>query len=192
MCHERTLPLPFAPVPTSSLSAEVRRAEAIRFVIDAYDGVAIRPGKGLPHAQAVADVLRNAGIDERVQVAALLHDVVEDTPRTVDDVREAFGDDIAAIVDALTEDDEISHYAQRKRQLRSRIVAAGNAVLDISLADKIATLRHALVTGTELSRRKLTHYRATLQLGLAAGASEPLCTWLGDLLSAMAHRESSS
>jgi (p)ppGpp synthase/HD superfamily hydrolase len=175
-------------VPTSSLDFEVCRAEAIRFVIDAYDGVSVRPGKGLPHAQAVADVLRGAGSDELVQIVALLHDVVEDTPRTIDDVRAAFGERVAAMVDALTEDASIAHYAQRKRLLRSRIVAAGNAVLDVSLADKIASLRHALLTGTAVSGRKITHYRATLQLGLAGGGSERLCTWLEDLLSALARR----
>jgi (p)ppGpp synthase/HD superfamily hydrolase len=176
-------------VPASSLDHEVRRADAIRFVLEAYDGVRTRPGKGLPHAQAVADVLRSAGCDELVQVVALLHDVVEDTPRTVRDVRAEFGDEIAAMVDALSEDDSVKHYQQRKRMLRSRIVAAGSTALDISLADKIATLRHALVTGTVLSRRKLTHYRATLQLGLVGGATELLCVQLEDLLSAMARRE---
>jgi (p)ppGpp synthase/HD superfamily hydrolase len=179
-------------VPTSSLSSEVCRAEAIRFAIDAYEGVATRPGKGIPHAQAVADVLRNAGVDERAQVAALLHDVVEDTPCTVADVRATFGDDVAATVGALTEDRAIKHYAQRKRQLRSRIVAAGDDALDISLADKIASLRHALVTGGTVSRRKISHYRATLQLGRAAGANEALCAWLEDLLSALGHREAAA
>ena len=58
------------------------RAQAIAFLIDAYEGVRTAPGKGLPHAQAVADILRDAGYDQRVQVVGLLHDVVEDTPRT--------------------------------------------------------------------------------------------------------------
>jgi (p)ppGpp synthase/HD superfamily hydrolase len=164
--------------PTSSLSSEVSRAEAIRFAIAAYEGVATRPGKGIPHAQAVADVLRNAGVDEGAQVAALLHDVVEDTPCTVEDVRARFGDDVAATVGALTEDRAIRHYAQRKR--------------DISLADKIASLRHALVTGSTVSRRKVSHYRASLQLGRTAGANEALCAWLEDLLSALAHREAAA
>jgi (p)ppGpp synthase/HD superfamily hydrolase len=176
-------------VQTSSLDHEVRRAHAIQFVLEAYDGVRTRPGKGLPHAQAVADVLRTAGCDEDVQLIALLHDVVEDTPCTVDDVRAEFGDDMATKVDALSEDGTIKHYQARKRQLRARIMAAGTTVLDVSLADKIATLRHSLVTGTVLSRRKLTHYRATLQLALAGGGNELLCIQLEDLLSATAHRE---
>jgi (p)ppGpp synthase/HD superfamily hydrolase len=175
-------------VATSPLDFEVRRAEAIRFVIDAYHGVATRPGKGLPHAQAVADILRSAGRGEGVQIVALLHDVVEDTPCTIEDVRAVFGGGTADMVDALTEDDSIKHYAQRKRKLRSRTVAAGTAVIDIALADKIATLRHAVVTGTYVSARKLAHYRAMLQLGLAGGATELLCTWLEDLLSAQQSR----
>ena len=95
------------------------RAEANRFLTDAYHGVSVRPGKGPPHAQAVAAVLRRAGSDERAQLVGLLHDVVEDTPRTIGELRERFGEPIAAMVDALTEDTTIKRYAQRKRALRN-------------------------------------------------------------------------
>jgi (p)ppGpp synthase/HD superfamily hydrolase len=162
------------------------KAAAVDFVIEAYDGVAVRPGKGLGHAQAVADVLRDAGADERTQVAALLHDVVEDTPRDVDDVRAAFGDDLATLVEALTEDKAIERYAQRKRALRTQIALAPEpAVMDIALADKIASLRHAAITGTPISRRKLAHYRATLRLALDAEATPVLTVELARLLGAM-------
>ena len=169
-------------MPTPVLEHEACRAAAIRYVIDAYDGVPGRPGKGLPHAQAAADLVRAAGHDEMVQVAALLHDVVEDTPRTVRDVADTFGPRVASMVQALSEDPSIKHYAQRKRNLRSRAAAAGPEVLDISLADKVASLRHAVLTGGKVSTRKLSHYRATLQIGLAGGASDMLCDQLEDLL----------
>ena len=169
-------------MPTPVLQHGGCRAAAIQYVIDAYDGVPGRPGKGLAHAQAAADLVRAAGHDEAVQVAALLHDVVEDTPRTVQDVADTFGDRVASMVQALTEDPSIKHYAQRKRDLRSRAAAAGPEVLDISLADKIASLRHAVLTGDKVSTRKLSHYRASLQIGLAGGASDMLCEQLEDLL----------
>jgi (p)ppGpp synthase/HD superfamily hydrolase len=175
-------------VPMPVLEHEAGRTAAIRYVIDAYDGVPGRPGKGLPHAQAAADLVRAARHDEMVQVAAMLHDVVEDTPRTVEDVADAFGPRVASMVDALTEDPTIKHYAQRKRNLRSRAAAAGPEVLDISLADKIASLRHALLTGDTVSARKLSHYRATLQIALAAGASDMLCEQLEDLLTVVSVR----
>jgi len=158
------------------------RPEAIAFLIDAYDGVGVRSGKGLPHAQGVADVLDRAGYDEATQVLALLHDVVEDTPRTVDDVRNAFGDPMAAMVGALTEDPAIKRYAQRKRDLRSRSVAAGSPVVDVALADKIASLRHAVLTDSRVSDRKLRHYTVMLQLALSAGLAPGLCTQLDGLI----------
>ena len=163
-------------------SSRAARPEAIAFLIDAYEGVGVRPGKGLPHAQAVADVLRRAGYDESAQVLALLHDVVEDTPRTIDEVRDVFGEPIADMVGALTEDPSMRRYTQRKRDLRSRSLAAGSPVVDVALADKIASLRHAALTGTPISQRKLAHYRATLRRGLAAGASPALTVALDRLL----------
>ena len=156
--------------------------EAIAFAIDAYDGVGVRPGKGLPHAQGVADVLREAGYDEPTQVLALLHDVVEDTARTTDDVRIAFGTPMAEMVRALTEDPSIKRYAQRKRDLRCRSIAAGSPVVDVALADKIASLRHALVTHGAISDRKLRHYTVMLQLALSAGLAPGLCKELDGLI----------
>jgi (p)ppGpp synthase/HD superfamily hydrolase len=139
------------------------RADAIAFLVDASQGVKTAAGKGLPHAQAVADILRDAGYDQRVQVVALLHDVVEDTSRSIEHVRDGFGETIAATVAALTEDDSIHNYAQRKRGLRAQVIGAGTEVMAIALADKIATLEHARITATRVRRRKLAHYEATLQ-----------------------------
>ena len=62
------------------------------------------------------------------------------------------------------------------------IPAGEPAVMDIALADKIATLRHAAITATPVSQRKLRHYRATLRLGRAADASAPLTDELSRLL----------
>lgn len=172
-----------AAVPTSSRPA---RAEAIAFVIDAYEGVDVRPGKGPPHAQGVADVLRRAGYDVNTQVLALLHDVVEDTPRTIDDVRDVFGKPMADMVGALTEDPSMKRYAQRKRDLRARTLGAGSPVVDVSLADKISSLRNAVITHSRLSDRKLRHYTITLQLALTACVAPALCKQLDELLAQVA------
>jgi hypothetical protein len=59
------------------------------------------------------------------------------------------------MVAALTEDESIEHYAPRKRLLRARVAAYGSPVVDVALADKIASLRYALVTGTTITHRKL-------------------------------------
>jgi len=155
---------------------------ALAFLAEAYDGVRTRPGKGLEHARAVADVLRENGYDERVQLVALLHDVVEDTPREVADVRAAFGDAVAEMVRILSEDPDITAYPKRKRALREQIAAAGAPVVDVALADKIAILRYGRRTGTKVPKRKLEHYRGTLALAAAANEAPGLRSELEALL----------
>jgi (p)ppGpp synthase/HD superfamily hydrolase len=166
----------------SALVTRDLHADTIRFLTDAYDGVSVRPGKGMPHAKSVADILRRAGYDDGAQLLGLLHDVVEDTPRTLDDVRDGFGAPLATMVGALTEDPAIRHYTQRKRDLRARTIAAGSPAVDVAIADKIATLRQALVSGNRVSPRKLRHYTVMLQLALTAGLATTLCGQLEQLL----------
>jgi hypothetical protein len=95
---------------------------------------------------------------------------------------------VSSMVAALTEDKEIQRYAQRKRVLREQIATAGPPVIDIAVADKVATLRHAVVTGTKISKRKLSHYRAVQAIGEGAGAPRPLLGELDELLAAVAAR----
>jgi guanosine-3',5'-bis(diphosphate) 3'-pyrophosphohydrolase len=173
-------------VSASLSSSPVPRDDALAFVFDAYEGVTVRPGKGLPHARAVTDVLQHAGYGEDAQLLGLLHDVVEDTARTVDDVRREFGDPMAAMVGALSEDRAIRHYAQRKRDLRARTMAAGSPAVDVALSDKIASLQEALLTKSSLSDRKLRHYHCMLQLALAAELAPALCEQLHELLARFA------
>ncbi len=150
---------------------------------DAYRDVRVKVGKGAAHARTVARVLRDAGCPETVQVAGLLHDVVEDTDHTVADVRRRFGATVAGLVAAVTEDGTIRDYRARKRALRAQIAAAGPEAIDIALADKVATLTHALDSGTRVPRRKLAHYEATI--ALAPGAAHPaLGAAAGELLAA--------
>jgi guanosine-3',5'-bis(diphosphate) 3'-pyrophosphohydrolase len=98
----------------------------------------------------------------------MLHDVVEDTGWTVADVRARFGRPVAALVDAVSEDDAIADYRTRKRTLREQIARAGADAIDIALADKIASLGYVLSSGAKLPKRKRAHYEATAALGAQA------------------------
>jgi (p)ppGpp synthase/HD superfamily hydrolase len=151
---------------------------------DAYRGVRTKAGKGAEHAREVAGILRAAGYPESVQVAGLLHDVVEDTPWTIEHVAERFGPEVAGVVGALTEDDGIESYRRRKRALREQIGAAGAPATDVALADKIASLRYLRATGRRLPKRKRAHYEATLAIA-AATARPELASEVADLLKAL-------
>jgi (p)ppGpp synthase/HD superfamily hydrolase len=166
-------------------------ADASVALDDAYRDVRAKAAKGAGHARDVAAVLRAAGCSDAVQIAGLLHDVVEDTPWSVDDVAARFGPEVAGWVEALTEDDGIGSYRRRKRVLREQIAAAGAPVTDIALADKIASLRYLRITGGRLPKRKRAHYEATL--AIAGPAAQPgLAGEVADLLDALAERDAAA
>ena len=77
---------------------------AFEFANEAHKGVRRRPGEPyILHPIAVAKiVVSNIGLGYKSIVAALLHDVVEDTDYTVDDLRKLFGDKVATLVEGLT------------------------------------------------------------------------------------------
>jgi GTP diphosphokinase / guanosine-3',5'-bis(diphosphate) 3'-diphosphatase len=93
------------------------------------------------HPIAVARLLSEAGYDGPLLAAAYLHDVVEKTVVSADEIRERFGPEVADLVDALSDDPEIEEYAPRKRELRRKVVASGRDPALIYCADRIANMR---------------------------------------------------
>jgi (p)ppGpp synthase/HD superfamily hydrolase len=93
------------------------------------------------HPIAVADLLVEADLDGPIVVAAYLHDVVEKTHVEADEIRERFGDRVADVVDALSEDPSLENYGERKRALRRQVLASSRDVVLIYAADRIANLR---------------------------------------------------
>lgn len=93
------------------------------------------------HPIAVARLLADRGCDETLLVAAYLHDIVEKTRVEVDEIRSRFGPEVAAIVDALSDDPEIPDYAERKSELRRVAISAGDGAALIFAADRLANMR---------------------------------------------------
>ena len=95
------------------------------------------------HPIAVAHLLRKMNCDEDLIKAAYLHDVVEKTEVETPEIRDRFGDRVAGVVEALTEDPALPGYAERKRALRAKVLGGGggrDAVL-IYAADRLANMR---------------------------------------------------
>ena len=131
-----------------------RTEEVLSFLSEAYGH---RP---LDHPLAVAQLLREARQPQRVVVAGLLHDILEDTTVTADEVRRRFGSPVSELVEALTEDGAIDDVRQRKAALRQQILDAGPSAATIALADKAAKLSQP---DMHMSPRRLEHYRSTLE-----------------------------
>jgi (p)ppGpp synthase/HD superfamily hydrolase len=95
----------------------------------------------IEHPTQVAQLLADADAREELLVAAVLHDAVEDSDLTVDDLREEFGGRVAGLVESLTDNPELDTWQEKKDELRSRVAAAGRDAGTIYVADKIANLR---------------------------------------------------
>ena len=99
------------------------------------------------HPIALADVLVNeAGvIDSDVLCAAILHDTIEDTETTAEELRALFGPRITAIVLEVTDDTSLSSQVRKQRQIENAPGASREAKL-VKLADKICNLRDILAS----------------------------------------------
>jgi guanosine-3',5'-bis(diphosphate) 3'-pyrophosphohydrolase len=98
----------------------------------------------ITHPLAVTTILAELGMDPTTLVAALLHDTVEDTPYTLEDVQEEFGEDVMHLVDGVTKLDKIKYgEAAEAETIRKMVVAMARdpRVLVIKLADRLHNMR---------------------------------------------------
>lgn len=130
------------------IDAAVERSNLIREALEiarrAHFGQIRSGSNGRPyieHPIAVAELLAEQAYPEEVLAAALLHDVVEDTDMTVEDIRERVGGPVAELVEILSDDPSIESYAERKREHRDRVDAADDGARAIFAADKLANVR---------------------------------------------------
>ncbi|NNC79997.1 MAG: bifunctional (p)ppGpp synthetase/guanosine-3',5'-bis(diphosphate) 3'-pyrophosphohydrolase [Acidimicrobiales bacterium] len=96
----------------------------------------------ISHPLAVAKVVAEFGLDDGAIAAALLHDAVEDTALTLEELSEQFGEDVASVVDGVTKLDRVhfdSKEAQQAASVRKMMVAIAQdvRVLIIKLADRL-------------------------------------------------------
>jgi len=93
---------------------------AYEYGAEAHEGQMRKSGEPyITHPVAVAQDLAEMHLDYEAIVAALLHDVVEDTPATLDDIREEFGAEVAMIVDGVSKLDQIEFRSRAEAQAES-------------------------------------------------------------------------
>lgn len=97
------------------------------------------------HPLAVARILDKAGFSDVVVVAGIVHDVLEDTSVTEQELRNKLGDEIVDIVTAVSEDKNLEWEA-RKEQYVQQVANASEGTRAVSVADKIHNLK-SLVDG---------------------------------------------
>ncbi len=118
----------------------------------------------ITHPLAVATILADIGMTEPTLCAALLHDTVEDTACTLDELRKDFGDEVAALVDGVTKLDKVKYGDSAQAEtIRKMIVAMSRdiRVLVIKLADRLHNMRTLRYLKQDTQERKA---RETLEI----------------------------
>lgn len=120
---------------------------AYEFAAKAHEGQTRSSGQPyIIHPLAVAFILLDLGMDTDTICAAILHDVVEDTPRTLDDLKKRFGQDVAMLVDGVTKLNKIPAFNREEQQaenVRKILLAMSQdiRVMIIKLCDRLHNMR---------------------------------------------------
>lgn len=121
--------------------------EAYRYAYKAHEGVVRKTGEPyITHPVSVACILADLHMDVPTILAALLHDVVEDTPITTLDIKEKFGLQVAELVDGVTKLDKIEFQSASEAQaenFRKMLLAMSQdvRVILVKLADRLHNMQ---------------------------------------------------
>jgi len=147
------------------------------------------------HPLEVAHLLHGRDYPDHVIAAGVLHDLLEDTDVTRDELAERFGAEVADLVAAVSDPDDEGPYAERKARLRQAVAAAGPDAAAVFAADKVAKAREFRLSlvgqaggpgPVAIDQNKLDHYWACLELLEGRLGPQPLVRQLRFELEALA------
>lgn len=149
-------------------------AEAVLFMIEKHGSQLRKDGRPYAiHPLRVAETLRRVGgiADHDTLLAALLHDLIEDTDCSYSTIEFHFGADVADMVSALSGDQRLPR-AQRRADVIERARSANRAVKCVRMADRIDNLLD--MKGWSDERRRAYAEDGLKLLEACRGANEPL------------------
>ena len=136
--------------------AEVERA--FNIARTAHIGQTRKSGEDyITHPVEVTQILIELGLDQETIIASLLHDTVEDTPYSLEQLRNDFGDQIASLVDGVTKLDKLTYGPTAEAETVRKMVIAMSRdirVLVIKLADRLHNARTWRFVSPESALRK--------------------------------------
>ncbi len=145
---------------------EHKMEEYITYLLEIFRPLCFNEKPVILHSIRVANTLYELGYDEKIILGALLHDVVEDSSITIEDLENDFDIEIARLVDSLTEDKGINDRIIRDKSLIDKSVKYGFDSLIIKCADILDNSHyHHLIdnSNNELNQRLFKKYEYFLE-----------------------------
>ena len=114
----------------------------------------------ISHPVKVAEILTNLKLDTATIITGLLHDTVEDTPASMEELKKIFGNEIASLVDGVTKISKMKTHSDVKNQaenFRKLILAVSKdiRVLLVKLADRLHNMRTISYVPNEEKRKRI-------------------------------------
>lgn len=129
-----------------------------------------RDADGAPfilHPLEVAQILARGGYPDSVVAAGVLHDILEKTGVTFEEIEHRFGRDVAQLVRTVSDPPGGGPWATRKARLRAQVGAAGADAAALFAADKLSKVREvrlAMLGDAPPGETELEHYRESLAM----------------------------
>jgi len=138
---------------------------AYQFAVEAHSGQKRQSGEPyVEHSLNVSFILAEMHLDSATLAAALMHDVVEDTEVTLQEIEEEFGEEVATLVDGVTKLGTVQFKSSEEQQVeyfRKMLLSMARdiRVILIKLADRLHNMRTLEFVGKEKQRRIATETR---------------------------------
>lgn len=108
---------------------------AVSFLVTQYNKSGHNPKPVILHSIRVASLLIEMGYSKNIIIGAVLHDILEDTATTHQEVLDAFGEDILDLIQAVSYDDTITDPTEQYKDMYDRIMRYGKDAIVLKAAD---------------------------------------------------------
>ena len=126
---------------------EIERA--IQYLVHSFESSGDNPKPVILHSTRVGMNLYNRNYGKRIIISGLLHDLLEDTNVTSDEIRSKFGKDVANIVEATSFDENIDGYLERHYDIYKRCFELGRSAVVVKATDILDNSDYYGLTGSK-------------------------------------------
>lgn len=132
---------------------EIERA--ITYLVHSFEESGENPKPVILHSIRVGMNLYNRGYEEQIVIASLLHDLIEDTGVTKDEIASKFGVEVSDVVEATSFDREIEDYTDRYHDTLNRCFKMGREPVVVKAADTLDNSNYYHLADSEELRKNL-------------------------------------